>query len=211
MRTLILFAVCFALHLRGATLLWDANPTNDNVLGYKPFWGTNSRAYFTNWDVGTNTSFRIRSYAGITNWYAVTAYNDCCESDFSLEVTYWRPFVTNGPVPITLMVPSNKWQIVAGPNVASMTNWFAVTGPTNIVMWSTNGPMMFMGRKAFFTQFASLAKTAKGGAAALMPTAKSKAAAKPKAKAKPVPLGPPAPAASPPQLPGLPTPGSVRR
>lgn len=210
MRNLLTFiaALCAASSF-GATLLWDRNPEVD-VVGYRVYYGVLSRQYASVTNVGNNTNWRIRSVYG-TNYFAVTAYDaDGLESDFSNEVWYYRPPYTNAPRPITLAVPTNKWWVVAGPDVASMTNWFSVTGPTNVVMWSTNGPMQFMGRKAFYT--ALMQMQSKGGATALMPTKLSIAAARTKkVKAKdtavgtaPRLTGPKPQAPRPPTLPALP-------
>lgn len=201
MRLILILAMAMVgTGVQAATILWDRNPTNDNVSGYRVYQGILSRNYTNVVDVGNVTNWRVRRLYD-TNYFAVTAYrtNDNLESDYSAEVTYIRPPYTNAPRPITLYVPTNKWWIVSGPVVTAMTNWFSVTGPTNITIWSTNGPSMFLARTPFYTALKSM--TAKGGAGALMTKA---VAAKPKKKAavKSAPvLGPPAPAPSPPMLP----------
>jgi hypothetical protein len=43
---------------RGVVLAWDPNSTNDNVVSYRVYWGTNSRAYKQSKSV-TNTTAEI--------------------------------------------------------------------------------------------------------------------------------------------------------
>ena len=165
---IILLLTVAALDLGAATLLWDANPTNDLVTGYNVHRGTNSGDYSSVTNVGTNTSVRFFRLPPVTNFFAVTAYRtwpdgETLESRYSMEVSYFRvpmPY-TNPPRSLTMLVPTNKWWIIRGPTLGTMTNWYSVTGPTNVVLWTTNGPSMFLARKAFFT---SLAKVASKGA-----------------------------------------------
>jgi hypothetical protein len=91
-------------------LIWDQNPPQELVTGYKIYYGTNSRAYFVTVDAGMGTNITrwaeckcpTNGCAIITNltvgvhyFFAATAYNGSgLESDFSNEVDWWA---TNRP------------------------------------------------------------------------------------------------------------------
>ena len=69
------------------TLSWTAVP-DPSVLGYKAYWGTSSRNYESNIDVGANTSHTITGLRhGTTYFFAVSAYNSGGESGPSAEVS----------------------------------------------------------------------------------------------------------------------------
>ena len=73
-------------------LAWDPSPDAD-VIGYRLYWGTQSRTYFAMTDVGNTTTASAGPLAGNTTYYfAVTAYNSSnLESDYSNEVVYTTP------------------------------------------------------------------------------------------------------------------------
>lgn len=73
-------------------LAWDPSPDAD-VIGYRLYWGTQSRTYFAMTDVGNTTTASAGPLAGTTTYYfAVTAYNSSnLESDYSNEVEYTTP------------------------------------------------------------------------------------------------------------------------
>ena len=80
----VLLSPCFA---GAVTLLWDRNPET-NVIGYRVYVGTVSRAYDSVLDIGNSTSAAVPTSAGM-NYFAVTAYDsDGLESGFSSEVTF---------------------------------------------------------------------------------------------------------------------------
>lgn len=71
------------------TLAWD--PV-DTATGYKVYWGVDSRTYPNVRDVGPATQATIGGlYSTITYFFAVTAYNDFGESDFSSELSVTIP------------------------------------------------------------------------------------------------------------------------
>jgi len=89
-------SVLLALSIAGAVslsaspvLLWDPNP-DPNVAGYKVYSGTLPRVYSTSVDVSLHTSNSlVQLNAGITYYFAVTAYtDDGLESAFSDEVSF---------------------------------------------------------------------------------------------------------------------------
>jgi len=86
---LLLFAL-FPVHLPASalTLAWDSN-TEDDLAGYKVYYGTRSRDYDSVIDVGDTTYHTIRGLEPETRYYlALTAYDiSYNESDFSEEVS----------------------------------------------------------------------------------------------------------------------------
>lgn len=82
-------------------LLWDKNPET-NVVGYRIYFGRFSRQYDGVLDVGMSVfnegtvpvtmGARVPVIDGITNFFAVTAYDtEGLESGYSAEVTYFWP------------------------------------------------------------------------------------------------------------------------
>lgn len=71
---------------------WDPNSEND-LLGYKIYYGTSSRNYIDIIDVGNVTSRRVSGLQeGIEYFFTVTAYDTAYnESDFSVEVSIIIP------------------------------------------------------------------------------------------------------------------------
>ena len=71
------------------TLAWDAN-TESDLKGYILYYGTASGNYTSNFDVGKNTQYTTPDLqAGVTYYFAVTAYNEAdYESDYSEELSY---------------------------------------------------------------------------------------------------------------------------
>ena len=80
----------FPAHLAASslTLAWDPN-ADDDLAGYKVYYGTRSRHYDFVIDVGNNTYCKVRYLAPKTRYYfALTAYDTSRnESDFSGEVS----------------------------------------------------------------------------------------------------------------------------
>lgn len=68
-------------------VVWDPNSEND-LAGYKVYYGSASQNYTNVIDAGTNNEYTINSLtAGATYYFAVTAYDTAGnESDFSVEV-----------------------------------------------------------------------------------------------------------------------------
>jgi hypothetical protein len=87
--TLSSLIVCStAAHALSVTLAWDPNSSNEDIAGYKIYFGTESQNYTTVIDVGGAT---VKSVAklkkGMFYYFAATAYNSYgVESSFSEEV-----------------------------------------------------------------------------------------------------------------------------
>ncbi len=83
-------ALSLPLAAAGATftLQWDPN-TEPDLTGYKLYYGTASRTYSSNIDVGNVTTYQLSSLQdGVTYFFAVTARDqDGNESTYSNEVT----------------------------------------------------------------------------------------------------------------------------
>jgi fibronectin type 3 domain-containing protein len=69
------------------TLIWSANGESD-LQGYRVYYGTSSRNYTTNTDVGKVTSYTVNGLAtGTTYYFAITALDTSGnESGYSSEV-----------------------------------------------------------------------------------------------------------------------------
>lgn len=72
----------------GVTVRWNPNSELD-LAGYKVYWGTTSRVYTQNFDVGNRTQWDISNLSmGLTYYFAVTAYDLAGnESIYSVEVS----------------------------------------------------------------------------------------------------------------------------
>jgi hypothetical protein len=83
-----------ASHAAGVTLAWDRSQEQD-VAGYRLYYGTTSGHYTTMINVGSNTSSTVTNLEpGRTYYFAATAYDTSGnESGFSQEVPYSVPFV----------------------------------------------------------------------------------------------------------------------
>jgi hypothetical protein len=116
----------FAVFTVAATLEWDRNPET-NVIGYRVFTGSVSRAYGPPMDVGNVTKVAVLTGIG-TTYFAVTAYDsDGLESDYSEEVFYtlpnelkltlWAKVSPNGPQKFYRLFESTN---VCGPWMESV-------------------------------------------------------------------------------------------
>jgi len=87
---LLLLLTLFPAHLAASavTLAWDLN-TEDDLAGYKVYYGIASRDYDSVIDVGNITSYTVTDLEPETQYYfALTAYDTSGnESDFSAEVS----------------------------------------------------------------------------------------------------------------------------
>lgn len=123
------------LLVSGVTLSWDANPEQD-LNGYKIYYGSNSRNYEEILNVGRVTSFEFAEgtfMAGRQYFAAVTAYdNSNNESGFSTEVSFTLPVQTRPAAPIFNIVESMG---VSGPTYypPEDTARFVVTVDTQLV------------------------------------------------------------------------------
>lgn len=87
--SLVIIFLIFVSSVQAAsnvTLAWDANSEND-LAGYKVFYGTVAEAYQHSIDVGNVTEYVVTNLADGTWYFAVTAYDQSTnESGFSNEV-----------------------------------------------------------------------------------------------------------------------------
>lgn len=86
------------------TLAWDPSP-DASVVGYRVYYGINSRGYTNSVTVNNTTNAVVTNLvSGITYYFGATAFDGSgLESDFSNEAMYTVPVVvvitTNGIVP----------------------------------------------------------------------------------------------------------------
>ena len=71
------------------TLSWDPN-TEENLAGYKIYYGNSSGHYGSNVDAGNRTSYTIKDLeSGKTYYFVVAAYNNSgIESSYSAEIIH---------------------------------------------------------------------------------------------------------------------------
>ncbi len=89
---LILSIYTPTVHAAQISLAWDQN-TEQDLSGYKIYYGTSSDNYTFSIDVGKTTSYTLSSLeSGKTYYTSVTAYDtEGYESDFSDEVSFATP------------------------------------------------------------------------------------------------------------------------
>lgn len=95
---MVVLLSCTSLKAYQVTLTWDAN-TEENLAGYKIYYGSISRDYNTVVDVNNVTRYTIE--VPDKTYFAATAYNtEGLESDYSDEVFYEYKFypATNGKI-----------------------------------------------------------------------------------------------------------------
>jgi hypothetical protein len=86
----ILYVIPIISYAAQIELAWDASV--GPVTGYKIYYGTNSGIYDFSINVGNFTSCTISGLQESTIYYfAVTAYNDIAESDYSEEISHNTP------------------------------------------------------------------------------------------------------------------------
>ena len=125
---------------RGVTLQWDRNPESD-VAGYRAYVGTTSATYDRVFDTGQELSVRIPVTAGLTYYFAVTAYSgDGLESPFSDEIVYTVPLpATNAPF-ARASVASVNGQTLATVGFSTMIGRiYRVEASVDLVLWETVG------------------------------------------------------------------------
>ena len=98
----LFFLTTVAAHAAEATFSWTAN--SEPVSGYKIHYGTSSRNYTFEFDVGLPEAVNGSIVAkveglqnGITYYFAATAYSTTEVSDYSVEVVYTVPGSTTTP------------------------------------------------------------------------------------------------------------------
>ncbi|OPY74742.1 MAG: FG-GAP repeat protein [Syntrophorhabdus sp. PtaU1.Bin050] len=153
---LFLSLFVFFLFLPGAghsaqiTLAWNAS-TDEDLVGYKVYYGTASRQYEWSIDVGNVTTYTITNLSdGVKYYFAATAYNSSnVESAYSSEVSnsaseiLWRNTstgenlvwymdgVTRTGAAYLTSVPNQAWKIVG-------TNDFNSDGKPDILWRNTS-------------------------------------------------------------------------
>jgi hypothetical protein len=110
------------------TLGWNKNPEPENVTGYRMHYGITSGYYDHSVDVGNQTSCIISGIEKDRDYfYAVTAYNEVGESDFSNEFvhrirsepnTSIDPIVEPDPISDPLVEPDPTTDPLVRPNPA---------------------------------------------------------------------------------------------
>jgi hypothetical protein len=88
----LLFILVPVAEAAKVTLAWDPN-VDEDLAGYIVYYGSASRDYDYDIDIGDETSCTISGlYSGTTYYFAVTAYDiDGNESQFSNEISYPGP------------------------------------------------------------------------------------------------------------------------
>lgn len=92
---------------QSVNLLWDRNPTNENVVGYEVGIGSTSGNYSTVTNAGNDNGFRVWASTVAPTYYAVRAYDaEGLRSDWSTEVVFTpggNPQFNLGIQPVSLM------------------------------------------------------------------------------------------------------------
>ena len=119
---------------QSVTLLWNGNPSSDQVAGYRVYFGTASGSYSDSVVAGNVTS---RTMTGLTNgvpyFFAITAYDgEGLESAFSAEVSY-RPMVPDRPRIQTRVMPGG--QIILSVQGTS-GRFFFVEASEDLIGWT---------------------------------------------------------------------------
>ncbi len=111
-----------------ARLTWSANPEN-NIAGYRVYYGTASRVYPNSADAGSQTTYTVTGLGPGTYYFAVTAYNTSAqESAFSSEVSKVIDATGDSTSP---SVPTN---LTAVPMSASQINLSWTPSTDNIAV-----------------------------------------------------------------------------
>lgn len=115
------------------TVAWDPN-TEDDLAGYKVYYGTQSGNYDFVVDVGNVAQYTVSNLEPETQYYfAVTAYDTSGnESDFSEEV---GSITSEGPPPEPPPDPPLEVVSVISPNGGETLR----SGDTQTIVWQTNG------------------------------------------------------------------------
>ena len=86
---LVILVPATAHALTPVTVAWDEN--NPAPEGYIVYWGTSSGNYSDSYDVGAATQYTIPGLQdGLTYYFAVKAYDDGNESDYSQEISHTK-------------------------------------------------------------------------------------------------------------------------
>lgn len=113
------------------TLAWD--PV-DVATGYKVYWGVQSRVYPNSKDVGNQTTATVDHLINtFTYYFAVTAYNEAGESDYSSEVSIRIPDLPAPTVP-QMLGPDFSWSYVGSDTLQGFIVYWQEVGVKRI--WS---------------------------------------------------------------------------
>lgn len=117
--SVVLFLTAYA-SANQVTLLWNPN-TEPHLAGYKVYYGTSSRNYQSQIDVGNVTNCTVSGLeAGKTYYFAATAYDGKrLESDFSNEVQASIPTANQAPVALNLSFSMSQDSTLSGNLAAS--------------------------------------------------------------------------------------------
>jgi len=143
---LISFLISFTFYLMPLityaaqiTLGWDASI--GSVDGYKMHYGTASGDYDYNVNVGNFTSCTISGLQeGVTYFFAVTAYNDTVESDYSDEIAYTIPFGSATTYEDAEDGTTIRWSIYDNsPDGATIKNIYDNDRQSRVIQFSGSG------------------------------------------------------------------------
>ena len=133
MKKLLLLSlfIPIALLADNVSLIWDPSP-DENVAGYRIYYGVASRTYTNVVDVGYVTNTIITNLTiNVTYYFAATAYNILgMESDYSDEATYSSQY----PVPPTGLIGYWKFDAGTGSSAAD----FSGNGQTGTLVNGVN-------------------------------------------------------------------------
>jgi len=139
----ILMGICLASFAWAGSLriVWDAN-TESDLQGYRVYWGTASKKYTWQKDVGLLTQCEISDLRdGITYYIAVTAVDEWGnESAFSQEASATLTSGGNPSLPETIQLSSNY------PNPFNPSTYIDVALPerqfVNVTIFNGNGQLV---------------------------------------------------------------------
>ena len=137
---LLLFIHISIVHSAQVTLAWDPN-TEQNLAGYKIYYGTSSSNYTMGVDAGNNTTYTLSGLGnGITYYIAATAYDtEGYESGFSNELSFTTPSACTYSISPT----SQSLNASGGAGTVSVTtqsgcNWTATSNASWLVITSNS-------------------------------------------------------------------------
>jgi large repetitive protein len=112
------------------TLAWDPNQEPD-IAAYIVYWGTGSRNYPWNHDVGTQTTYPVLGLqAGQKYFFAVKAKNGAGQfSDYSAEISYTVPSTPNQPPIVTAAAT-----LTSGPAPLTVSFTGSATDPDGSIL-----------------------------------------------------------------------------
>ncbi len=149
----LFFALCIILSqsafAANVNVAWNAS-TGSNISGYKIYYGTSSRNYAYNVNVGKSTSASLSGLQeGRKYYFAATAYTSSAESNYSSELAYTVPTASSGSTtPTTPTSPSGTITIDNGGSGTSTSG-----------TWITSGGSGSYGSKSVYSKSANATYT----------------------------------------------------